>query len=189
MSNGTLNKGSLVKGVAGSGGGGGTTYTAGAGIEINNNNISVKKVNSFFEIGPIVAYAEGIESTNISIDNDTYLSQVGTPDFSRNFFIYDGENWKLDGQTITLATYGITITGTVEEGAMFFVPVVRLAGKTEYTMFADYGDFNTVFLNGLALNSDTDWYKEDVTEGQELVGRKIVFIDYELKSTDTIGVL
>lgn len=51
----------------------------------------------------------------------TYVSTDGTYNFS-----YDGTNWKLNGATVTLADYGLTVTGTVTEGDSITVEYTQL---------------------------------------------------------------
>lgn len=63
-------------------------------------------------------------STSVAINKATWETAV-TTDGTYTFY-YDGENWKLSDATVTLATYGLTVTGTVAEGDNITVTYVKL---------------------------------------------------------------
>lgn len=52
-------------------------------------------------------------STTVSLDGATFKTQINTGGIY--VFNYDGTNWKLNDNTVTLTTYGLTVTGTVAD--------------------------------------------------------------------------
>ena len=62
--------------------------------------------------------------TTVAIDASTWRTTVSTD--GAYTFSYDGSDWKLDDATVTLATYGLTVTGTVTEGDSITVTYVAL---------------------------------------------------------------
>ena len=63
-------------------------------------------------------------STSVAINKATWETTVTTD--GTYIFYYDGENWKLSDATVTLATYGLTVTGAVAEGDDITVTYVKL---------------------------------------------------------------
>lgn len=75
---------------------------------------------------------EVLEATGVFADSGTtvaltkatwrsYVANNGTYTFT-----YDGTNWKLNDATVTLADYGLTVTGTVAEGDSITVDYIAL---------------------------------------------------------------
>lgn len=62
--------------------------------------------------------------TTVAIDASTWRTAVSTD--GTYSFSYDGSDWKLNDATVTLATYGLTVTGTVTEGDSITVTYVAL---------------------------------------------------------------
>lgn len=56
------------------------------------------------------AHGEGV--TAVTVDEATFVDAIGTAESREYEFIYDGSAWHLDGVTVLLSAYGITITGT-----------------------------------------------------------------------------
>lgn len=68
------------------------------------------------------------EGTTAELNKETWRTQAledGT-----YIFAYDGTNWKLEDTTVTLATYGLTVSGTVVEGDSISVEYVALVVGT-----------------------------------------------------------
>ena len=65
----------------------------------------------------------------VSVTASTFGSQV--PMSGTYVFKYDGTNWKLDGATVNLATYGITITGTAAANDTITVEYIKASDGWE----------------------------------------------------------
>ena len=72
----------------------------------------------------IVTYYNGEPNSDLAVDRDTFESATGTPEGNYYFYYQDGEaglQWYLEDpgtgefDSVTLNTYGITYTGTVNE--------------------------------------------------------------------------
>ena len=61
--------------------------------------------------------------TSVVVDLDTFGEQIDTS--GTYAFSYNGNIWELSGNTVTLATYGIEITGTPNTGAVITIEYVR----------------------------------------------------------------
>lgn len=61
--------------------------------------------------------------TSVVVDLDTFGEQIDTS--GAYAFSYNGNIWELNGNTVTLATYGIEITGTPNTGAVITIEYVR----------------------------------------------------------------
>lgn len=64
------------------------------------------------------------EGTTVAIDAATWKSQVAED--GTYVFSYDGTNWKLNDATVSLATYGLTVTGAVANGDSISVSYTKL---------------------------------------------------------------
>lgn len=83
-------------------------------ISVNNVRIGLKTVVNHAVINIIKAsVTSGI--TWASVDSSTFATAVSSTNGTYNF-IYDGTNWKLNNNTVTLSNYGITVTGTPING-------------------------------------------------------------------------
>lgn len=72
------------------------------------NDYSYIVVNKETEL-TVVAHGTELSAT---IDEATFVEAVGTAETKEYEFIYDGSTWHLDGDTVILGAYGITLTGT-----------------------------------------------------------------------------
>ena len=63
------------------------------------------------ETGMTIA-AHGTGVTGATVDESVFVAAVGTAETKEYEFIYDGSSWHLDGNTVLLSHYGISITGT-----------------------------------------------------------------------------
>lgn len=61
--------------------------------------------------------------TSVAVDLDTFGEQIDTS--GAYAFSYNGNIWELNGNEVTLATYGIEITGTPNTGAVITIEYVR----------------------------------------------------------------
>jgi len=61
-------------------------------------------------------HSEGGGITAASVVEDTFIEAVESSDSKEYEFVSDGSAWHLDGHTVNLATYGITVTGTPADG-------------------------------------------------------------------------
>lgn len=61
--------------------------------------------------------------TSVVVDLDTFGEQIDTS--GAYAFSYNGNIWELNGNEVTLATYGIEITGTPNTGAVITIEYVR----------------------------------------------------------------
>lgn len=62
----------------------------------------------------IAAHGSGL--TGATVDEDKFVSEIGTAETKEYEFIFDGSAWHLDGHSVMLSVYGISITGTPAEG-------------------------------------------------------------------------
>ena len=62
----------------------------------------------------IAAHGTGVSGANI--DEVVFMGAIGTAESKEYEFIYNGSAWHLDGNTVLLSAYGITITGTPVDG-------------------------------------------------------------------------
>lgn len=54
--------------------------------------------------------------TAASVNADTFIAEIGTAHNGDYEFIYDGAGWHLNGEPVSIAAYGITVTGTPRHG-------------------------------------------------------------------------
>lgn len=59
--------------------------------------------------------------TAASVNEDTFIAAVGTAHNGDYEFIYDGAEWHLDGDAVSLAAYGVSVTGTPKHGDVVIV--------------------------------------------------------------------
>ncbi len=72
--------------------------------------------------------------TAAAVTEDTFLAAVDSAETHAYEFIYDGAAWKLDGETVELGSYGITVTGTPQADSTV---VVHVQADTIYLELAD----------------------------------------------------
>ena len=73
-------------------------------------------------LNTIGAFADS--ETTVSLTDSTWRAYVSTNGTYN--FVYDGTNWKLSDATVTLADYGLTVTGTVTDGDSIMVEYTKL---------------------------------------------------------------
>lgn len=78
------------------------------------NDVPVGYVSADYLSPSATIDVEGTGITEATCDADTFKSKIAATGSYE--FIYDGSNWQLDGQDVTLSEYGISITGTPDEG-------------------------------------------------------------------------
>lgn len=61
------------------------------------------------ESGVSVTTSEGLTAT---VDEDTFIAKIGHSSAAAYEFLYDGHAWHLDGATVELSQFGISVTGT-----------------------------------------------------------------------------
>lgn len=61
------------------------------------------------------AAVEGSSLVSASVDSAVFEGRVGS-DPGSHIFTFDGSSWTFDGTSVAMADYGITVTGTPEEG-------------------------------------------------------------------------
>ncbi len=54
--------------------------------------------------------------TAATVNADTFIAEIGTAHNGDYEFIYDGAGWHLNGEPVSIAAYGITVTGTPRHG-------------------------------------------------------------------------
>ena len=77
----------------------------------------------------VTASVEGEGVTAAAVDKDTFLEAAGTGK-TTYVYSYDGANWQYEESAVTLATYGITPTGTPANGDT--ITVHRTATAYDY---------------------------------------------------------
>lgn len=73
--------------------------------------------------------------TAATVNEDTFLPMVGSAATHAYAFYFDGAAWKLDGETVELAEYGVSITGSPAEGDAV---VVHVHADKVYFEVADF---------------------------------------------------
>ena len=58
----------------------------------------------------IAAHGTGISAA--TVDEAKFVAAIGEASTKEYEFVYDGSAWHLDGETVVLSTYGISVTGT-----------------------------------------------------------------------------
>ena len=94
------------------------------------------KVNK--QSGVSVSYSSDT-ITGVTVDGDTFISAVGSAETHGYEFIYDGNVWRMEGNTAELVTYGVAVTGTP---AADDVIVVHVQGSVVYFEVLDTDDFD-----------------------------------------------
>lgn len=88
---------------------------------LNRMGLAKKVLDSYSQIhvnrekSITVAY-HGTGITGATIDEVTFIDAIETAETSDYEFVYDGNAWVFDGNTVVLSEYGITATGTPVEG-------------------------------------------------------------------------
>ena len=88
-------------------------YIVGNTVQTGHTDETLNAVGVFAESG-----------TTVSLDKSTwrsYVSTDGTYEFS-----YDGTNWKLSGNTVTISNYGLSVSGTLTSGDTITVEYTQL---------------------------------------------------------------
>ena len=88
-------------------------YIVGNTVQTGHTDETLNAVGVFAESG-----------TTVSLDKSTWRSYVatdGTYEFS-----YDGTNWKLSSNTVTLSSYGLSVSGTLTSGDTITVEYTQL---------------------------------------------------------------
>lgn len=91
--------------------------------------------------------------TGATVNEDAFLSMVGSAATHAYEFCFDGAAWKLDGETVELAEYGLTITGSPAEGDAV---VVHVQADKVYFEVADFDKdipANAVYQHSMSLIS------------------------------------
>lgn len=73
--------------------------------------------------------------TTAAVNETTFLNKVQSSETHAYEFLHDGAAWRLDGETVELAEYGVTITGSASEGAAV---VVHVQADKVYFESADF---------------------------------------------------
>ncbi len=94
--------------------------------------------------------------TGVTVTAATFGTAVNSVTGTYNFS-YDGTNWKLNGATITLTTYGLVVTGTAEDGDEIIVSYVGASSGWE-VVGRDNDDLSK------ELNPDTETSKNVLGE-------------------------
>lgn len=95
------------------------------------------------------ATVSGTGVTAATVEVNTFVNAVGKSDPVSYVISYDGTNWKYNNSTITLAMYGITVTGDAASGDSITVTVTA----TEITW--DVVSFNASVFRAWTFNNTT----------------------------------
>ena len=89
--------------------------------QLNRMGLASKVLDSYSyivvnkETGMTIA-VHGANLTGATVDEAAFVSQVGEAATKEYEFIFDGTSWHLDGATVLLPSYGITLAGTAADG-------------------------------------------------------------------------
>ena len=103
----------------------------------------------------------GTGITAASVTKSTFESQITTT--GSYVFSYDGADWKLSGNTVLLATYGIEVTGTVVSGDS--VTVAYTAGTSPFESNNLYAADGYPFRAVIPISGVTSSMKPEVVFG------------------------
>lgn len=116
----------------------------------------------------------------ISIDLDKYLTEINNDRYTETYTFSSELNWKNSNQQVVdLTTLGIDLSlATYTTGSSFDVNSICLRNKTSFTV-SQLVDIHSIYLNGILQ------LKKDYT----INNNTITFINYTLKSTDSISII
>ena len=105
--------------------------------------------------------------TNATVTSATFISiaddNTGTYEFN-----FDGTNWKLNGTTVVLSAYGITVTGTPVATDVVVIDYSIQTSETEkdieYLFGSEVGNVYTIYNNIFLTNKDADELEAIATE-------------------------
>jgi hypothetical protein len=109
------------------------------------------------------AVVTGTGITAATVDVNTFVNAMNKSDPVSYELSFDGTNWKYNGDTVTLANYGITPTGTAVSGDKITVTVTA----TEITW--DVVSFNNSVLRAWTFNGDTYYTHFETPVANDLV--------------------
>lgn len=91
--------------------------------------------------------------TAATVDETTFLNKVQSSATHAYEFFWDGAAWKLDGETVELAEYGISITGAPAEGGAVVVHVQADRVLFEVADFDKDIPMNSTYKHSMSLVS------------------------------------
>ena len=94
----------------------------------------------------------------VTIDLATWQAALPTLDSGLYLFSYDGENWRYDGNNVSLATYGITLDGTPEAGGRITVTYAKGSESVEADVSGKYTDSRPVVAPSIICKHDNRIY-------------------------------
>ena len=126
-----------------------------------------------FKIGEWVssAFPAGVsaEDMTVSIDDATwYSSPLGSESGTYTFY-YKNSNWTYNEATVTLSTYGITLTGTPAEGSRIVVSYTVTSGGTKTVESIEYLDARPVEAASLIMHHNNRLYLSGFRNDPNLV--------------------
>ena len=77
-------------------------------------------------------------------DIDKFINEIGEAEDKTYLFVYDGANWTYNGENVTLADYGLSVTGNPVTGDV--MTIVTTVDKINYT-FVGYDDIEVNDVN------------------------------------------
>ena len=72
-------------------------------------------------INSVTGYSTTSGSTVTCTDKDAFITQLGECEAKTYMFVYDGTNWTYNGETINLATWGLSYSGTAVSGEVMTI--------------------------------------------------------------------
>lgn len=97
------------------------------GISVNGVPTSGDSIDVAYTVGTATATAQG-DIYDTTVDEMTWKAKISAS--GTYVFTYDGANWKLSGDTITIADYGISFSGTPANGNT--ITIVYTLGETAF---------------------------------------------------------
>ena len=87
----------------------------------STDTISVGDTIDINWINSVTGYSTTSGSTVTCTDKDAFITQLGECEAKTYMFVYDGTNWTYNGETINLATWGLSYSGTAVSGEVMTI--------------------------------------------------------------------
>ena len=109
------------------------------------------------------------DGVTVTVDVDTFKTGTDVDNSGEYLFSYDGTNWSFNGSTVTLADYGITISGDYSAGGEVIVTYAKGDESVEASASAIYTDARPVIAPSLIAEHNNRIYLSGFLNDPNLV--------------------
>ena len=109
------------------------------------------------------------DTATVEIDLTTWENSGAATDSGQYLFSYNGVNWRYNGNNVSLATYGITITGDISAGGRIIVTYAKGDGQTAAEVSGKYTDSRPVIAPSIICKHNNRIYLSGFLNDPNLV--------------------